>query len=66
MQGRDRFKKIETPQEKLAQFATDSLKRAGNMPAGVERDNLIKRARQATVAAHVDEWINSSDLRSPK
>jgi hypothetical protein len=45
MQGRYRFKQIETPQEKLVQFAADTLKRAGNMPAGVERDNLIKRAR---------------------
>ncbi|MGY3694932.1 hypothetical protein ACVIGA_005012 [Bradyrhizobium sp. USDA 3240] len=66
MQGRYCFKQIETPQEKLVQFAADSLKRAGNMPAGVERDNLIKRARQATVAAHIDEWTSSADLQSPK
>ncbi|MCC8961496.1 hypothetical protein H8A95_03970 [Bradyrhizobium sp. Pear76] len=66
MQTRRRFKQTETLQQRLAEFAAENLKRASNMPAGVERDNLIKRARQANAAAHIDEWISSPGLQSPK
>jgi hypothetical protein len=33
---------------------------------GRARDALLKKLRQLDVAAHVDEWLSSPGLRSPK
>jgi hypothetical protein len=33
---------------------------------GPERDQLIRRARQADTAAHIDEWLRSPGLQPPK
>jgi hypothetical protein len=32
------------------------------MPAGEQRDNLLRLARQADVAAHMSEWLTSPGL----
>jgi hypothetical protein len=33
---------------------------------GVERETLLRKARQAETAAHIDEWLSTPGLRSPK
>jgi hypothetical protein len=33
---------------------------------GVERETLLRKARQVETAAHIDEWLSSPGLRSPK
>jgi hypothetical protein len=33
---------------------------------GPERDALIRKARQADVAVHLDDWARSPGLQSPK
>jgi len=30
------------------------------------KDELIRKARQADTASHIDEWINSPGLQAPK
>ena len=35
-------------------------------PGTMARELLLRRARQAETASHVDEWINSRGLASPK
>jgi hypothetical protein len=40
--------------------------KAEQLPPGEERADLLKKARQADTAAHIDEWINSSGLQPPK
>ena len=52
--------------ENLAAFAKDALDQAATLPDGVERDELLKKARRADVAAHIDEWANSTGLQAPK
>lgn len=39
---------------------------AERMPLGVERDRLIKQARQIEVEAKAERWANSPGLRSPE
>ncbi|WP_426437885.1 hypothetical protein [Bradyrhizobium genosp. P] len=39
---------------------------AGAMPPGVERDRLIRMARQAETASRVNAWLASPGLQSPK
>jgi hypothetical protein len=57
---------IASPKDLLAAFAKDAIQKASDLPPCPEREELLKRARRADTAAHIDEWINSPGLRSPK
>jgi hypothetical protein len=37
-------------------FATDLRDQAAQPPAGVEREDMLRRARRANMAAHLDDW----------
>jgi hypothetical protein len=52
--------------ERLSAFAMEVRKKAADLPPGIERDGLLRRARQADTASHLDEWVNSSGLQAPK
>ncbi len=52
--------------ERLALFAQDVRRQASQLPPGPEREQMLRRARQADTAAHLDEWVNSPGLQSPK
>jgi hypothetical protein len=39
---------------------------AEQLPPGIAQDTLLKKARQAETAAHIDEWLKSPGLQSPK
>lgn len=41
-------------------------KEARGTPPGVQRDQLLRRARQAETASHASEWLNSPGLRAPE
>jgi hypothetical protein len=40
-------------------------KEARGTPHGLQRERLIRRARQAETAAHINEWLRSPGLRAP-
>jgi hypothetical protein len=40
-------------------------KEAQGTPPGIARDRLIRRARQAETAAHMQEWLRSPGLKPP-
>jgi hypothetical protein len=40
--------------------------KADHMPSCHERDELLRKARQADAAAHIDDWANSPGLQPPK
>jgi len=40
-------------------------KEAQGTPPGIERDKLIRKARQAEAAAHLQQWLTSPGLKSP-
>jgi hypothetical protein len=40
-------------------------KEARGTPPGVARDMLIRQARQAETAAHMQEWLSSAGLQPP-
>lgn len=67
MQQRRRFKPSLRPfDERLTQEARRLREQAKTMPLGIVRDNLLRRARQAEPAAHINEWLPSPGLRRPK
>jgi hypothetical protein len=50
----------------LAEHAAGLKKQAALLPAGAERDELLKKAREAEVGSHLNDWLNSPGLRPPK
>jgi hypothetical protein len=40
--------------------------RAGETPPGVRRDELLRKARQAELAANVEDWLAPPDPEPPK
>ena len=63
---RRRFKQTEPLQERLQAFANNARGRAAELPPGTAKDDLLKKARQADTASHIEGWANSSGLQSPK
>lgn len=63
---RRRFKQTPPLDQRLEEQAKRLRKEAQGTPPGVERDKLIRLARQAETAAHMDEWLSSPGLRTPR
>jgi hypothetical protein len=66
MLRRRRFKQTFSLQDRLSAWANRFREQANRLRPGPEREELLKKARQADVAAHVDEWLNSPGLRPPR
>jgi hypothetical protein len=66
MQHRRRFKQQLTLQDRLVAWAKSVREQADKLPPGPKRDEMIRKARQADTASHLDDWINSPGLQSPK
>jgi hypothetical protein len=62
---RRRFKQTIPLRERLSTWAEDMRERAATLPEGPEREALLKRAGQADVAAHIDQWAQSPGLQPP-
>jgi hypothetical protein len=39
---------------------------ANELPPGPLRDAMIRKARQAVTASHVNEWLSSPGLQAPQ
>nr|WP_083519087.1 hypothetical protein [Bradyrhizobium jicamae] len=50
----------------LSEEAERLRQEARGTPPGVERDRLIRRARLAETAAHLNAWVTSPGLQPPK
>ena len=65
MQERSRFKQLGSLDTRLSSEAERLRKEARGTPPGVERDKLIRRARLAETASHMNEWLSSPGLKTP-
>lgn len=65
MQTRRRIKHTATFEERLAEEAKRFRKAAEQLPPGTERELLIRRARQAETASHMNDWLRSPGLKAP-
>ena len=63
---RRRYKNTLTFPDRLAKEADRFRQEAEAKPPGQERDELLRKARQAETAAHIDQWISSPGLRPPE
>jgi hypothetical protein len=53
-------------QDRMALHALRLNEEAQMLQAGPERDDLIRRARHAETASHVNDWLLSPGLRPPR
>ncbi len=65
MSERKRVKQITSLKDRLAAFAGEARDKAKSLE-GPERNELLKKARRADTAAHIDDWVNSSRFQPPK
>jgi hypothetical protein len=66
MSTRRREKQTTSLKDRLIQEAESLRRQAEEMPAGVRRDELLRKARQAETAARVDDWLASPGLQPPQ
>jgi hypothetical protein len=66
MAERRRAKQQPSLKDRLAVFAEEARSKASQLRPGPEREDLLKKARQADTAAHLDAWANSAGLRPPE
>ena len=66
MQQRQRTKQTVSLNDRLDSFAKDALKKASQLPPGSEREEMLRKARQAVVASNIDQWAYSAGLQPPK
>jgi len=52
--------------QRLIEEAQRLRKEAKGTHPGIERERLIRKARQAEAAAQIQEWLSSAGLRPPK
>jgi hypothetical protein len=60
---RRRLKQTRALKDRLVLFARDLREQASQLPAGLERDDALRKARRANTAAHLDDWANSPGLQ---
>ena len=63
---RRRIKHSTSLQDRLASSAKEAREKAIQLRPGPERDELLRKARQAERALHLDEWVSFPGLQSPK
>ena len=66
MNKRRRNKQTLSFKDRLASFAKQAREQAEELPPGAERDDMLRKARQADTASHLNEWVNSPGLQPPK
>jgi hypothetical protein len=59
------FKRISL-EERLSEEAKRLRVEAKLLPPGTARDEMIRKARQAETASHMNEWLTSPGLRPPQ
>jgi hypothetical protein len=62
---RRRFKQTQSLEERLAEEAKRLREEAKSLPPAAQRENLLRKARQAETGSHMSEWLRSPGLQPP-
>ena len=65
MPHRRRFTQTTSLQDRLQAWSKDLRDQAENLPPGAERDELLRKLRQAHTAAYLDDWSSAPGLQPP-
>ena len=58
------FKELPSFEERVSAFAKEALQAAETLPAGPEKEELLKKAHKAQAAKNMDAWANSPNVHS--
>jgi hypothetical protein len=61
-----RRKRFLSLKDRLALYASEVRGRASLLPAGIEKDALLKKADQAETQSDIDDWTRLAGSRPPK
>jgi hypothetical protein len=56
----------QTLEERLVEHKARLEKKASRLKPGPERDDILKKAQQIDTAMHMNAWLNSPGLQSPR
>ena len=65
MTHRRRVKQTTTLEERLSTHADQLRAKAKAMPR-IERERILRKARQFDIALHINDWLTSPGLQPPK
>jgi hypothetical protein len=65
-QRRRSKKRSQSFEDHLIEEAVRFRAAANDLPQGMARELLLRRARQAETASHVSEWLRSPGLQPPR
>jgi hypothetical protein len=66
MTQRRRFKQKQSLEARLASYAASARRVAALLPPGAEKDELLRKAKQAETAADLNAaWANPAGLQAP-
>jgi hypothetical protein len=60
-----RFKQAQSLKQRLLDRVNSLREEAKLVAPGLERETLLRKARQSETAANIDEWISSPELKPP-
>ena len=63
---RRRFKQAQSLEARLSEEAKRLRAEAKLLPPGAQGEEMIRKARQAEIASHMNEWLTSTGLRPPE
>ena len=66
MTERRRVKQSLSLEDRLARQAAKLKAQASELPAGAEREALLRKARLVETGAHLSDWLTSPGLQAPK
>jgi hypothetical protein len=55
-----------TIEQKWHQQSEEAKAEAQKLPAGKEREALIRKARQLRTASQINQWLSSPELKPPE
>jgi hypothetical protein len=65
MKHRRRSQQTTSLKDRRAAYAKEIREKASLLSPGPEKDELLRKARQADTAAHLEDWANSPELQPP-
>nr|WP_244429456.1 hypothetical protein [Bradyrhizobium yuanmingense] len=63
---RRRLKQTTSYLVRLAEHGRALRQKAKSLPPGIERDQTIRKARQAETGAQISEWLSTPGLPAPE
>jgi hypothetical protein len=66
MPRRSRIQQTSSLEDRLIDAAARLRKEARSVPAGIERESILRKARETETALRIERWLSLGELQPPK